>query len=57
MELNRMLNLIIAIGRLCGHLKGAWRCTCEIACIVDTAVSENNPAEELLDGVIQDPGF
>jgi len=33
-----IVNTVICVGRLLGHLRGAWRCTCEIAVILDAAI-------------------
>jgi hypothetical protein len=44
-----IVSLLIAAGRLAGHLRGAWRCTCEIACIVNATAGVQD--------VVDDPGF
>lgn len=40
--------VLIATGNLLRHLRGAWKCTCEIACIINTTVAID---------VDPDPGF
>lgn len=48
-----LIDMIVAIGRLAYHLKGAWKCTCEIAVIVDTHLG----TDDLVTQVVEDPGF
>jgi len=45
-----IISVLIATGRLLGHLRGAWRCTCEIACIVNSTIG-------IAPDVDPDPGF
>lgn len=52
-ELMGFIDLLIATGRLLGHLRAAWRCTCEIAVIVDTHLG----TDDLVDAVNVDTGL
>lgn len=45
-----LLEVLIATGRMLGHLRGAWRCGCQIAVIVNATL-------EVAPDVDTDPGF
>lgn len=45
-----IVEILIATGRLLGHLRGAWRCSCEIAVIVNNTFG-------VVPEVDPDPGF
>lgn len=53
MELGRMVELGILVGRLLGHLRGAWTCGCKIAVVVNAT----NPLDAAIDEIVSDPGF
>lgn len=38
--MDTFLNLVVLGGRLIQHLRGAWRCTCEIAVVVNASIGE-----------------
>lgn len=42
------VSALICFGRLLHHLRGAWRCTTELACIVNATITV---------AVDEDPGF
>lgn len=41
-----LVDILINTGRLLGHLRGAWRCSCEIACIVNATIEMYPDLEE-----------
>lgn len=46
-----MINIFVLLGRAVHHLRGACRCVCEIACIVDDATGVNETIADCINDV------
>lgn len=40
MRVKEMVDALICVGRLLNHLRGAWRCTCELAVVLNVTADE-----------------
>jgi len=49
MRVNQMIDAFICLGRLLGHLRGAWRCTCELAVVVNSTTGVDEIVADAMD--------
>lgn len=44
-----MIDVVICIGRLLHHLRGAWQCSCQLAVAVNATVDVGPIVQDILD--------